>query len=54
MSTVNTILKRSVQIGDQPEMDHIVLVFDQVIYAKNPANPLEERWLYKAFSDQTR
>ncbi|XP_049332864.1 uncharacterized protein LOC111197609 isoform X2 [Astyanax mexicanus] len=34
MSTVNTILKRSVQIADQLELDHIVLVFDQAIYAK--------------------
>lgn len=34
MSTVNTILKRSVQIADQPELKHIVLVFDQAIYAK--------------------
>ena len=34
MSTVNTILKRSVQMADQLELDHIVLVFDQAIYAK--------------------
>lgn len=34
MSTVNTILKRSVQIADQLELEHIVLVFDQAIYAK--------------------
>jgi hypothetical protein len=34
MSTVNTILKRSVQIADRHELDHIVLVFDQAIYAK--------------------
>ncbi|KAL1251048.1 hypothetical protein QQF64_018844 [Cirrhinus molitorella] len=34
MSTVNTILERSVQIADQLELDHIVLVFDQAIYAK--------------------
>ena len=34
MSTVNTILKRSVQIAEQLELDHIVLVFDQAIYAK--------------------
>lgn len=34
MSTVNTILKRSVQIADQLELDHIVLVSDQAIYAK--------------------
>ena len=34
MSTVNSILKRSVQIADQLELDHIVLVFDQAIYAK--------------------
>ncbi|XP_056105946.1 uncharacterized protein LOC130084505 [Rhinichthys klamathensis goyatoka] len=34
MSTVNTILKRSVQIANQLELDHIVLVFDQAIYAK--------------------
>ncbi|KAK1885936.1 G polyprotein [Dissostichus eleginoides] len=34
MSKVNTILKRSVQIADQLELDHIVLVFDQAIYAK--------------------
>lgn len=34
MSTVNTILKRSVQIYNQLELDHIVLVFDKAIYAK--------------------
>lgn len=34
MSTENTILKRSVQIAVQLELDHIVLVFDQAIYAK--------------------
>lgn len=34
MSTVNTILKRSVQIYNQLELDHIVLVFEKAIYAK--------------------
>ncbi|KAL2095590.1 hypothetical protein ACEWY4_007738 [Coilia grayii] len=34
MSTVNTILKRSVEIAEQLELDHIVLVFDQAIHAK--------------------
>ena len=34
MSTVNTILKRSVQIADRHELDHIVLVFDQAIHGK--------------------
>ena len=34
MSTVNTILKRSVQIADQLELDHTVLVFDLAMYAK--------------------
>lgn len=34
MSTVNTILKRSVAVADQLELDQVVLVFDQAIYAK--------------------
>ncbi|XP_061913285.1 uncharacterized protein LOC133656293 isoform X2 [Entelurus aequoreus] len=34
MSTVNTILKRSVEIADQLALDHVVVVFDQAIYAK--------------------
>ena len=34
MSTVNIILNRSLALADQLELEHIVLVFDQAIYAK--------------------
>lgn len=34
MSTVKTILTRRVQIADQLELEHVVLVFDQAIYAE--------------------
>lgn len=49
MSTVNTILKRNVQIADQLELDHIVLVFDQAIYAKAQ----QIRWKDNDFTQRT-
>ena len=35
MSTVNTILKRSVELADQLELDHVVLVFTKLYMPKS-------------------
>lgn len=46
MSTVNTILLRSVDIADSLELDSIAVVFDQAIYAKAQ----QIRWQNACFS----
>jgi len=45
LDTVNAILERSVAIADELELNHVVVVFDQAIYAKAQ----EIRWTNELF-----
>ena len=47
MSTVVTILQKSIQISDKLELEAIVIVMDQAIYSKAQLI----RWKYKLMSD---
>jgi hypothetical protein len=48
MATVYTIIKRSLEIADRLSLGHIVLVFDQAIYAKAQ----EIRWQNEIFNQR--
>ncbi|KAJ8030514.1 hypothetical protein HOLleu_26961 [Holothuria leucospilota] len=49
MTTINTILQRSISIADKLHLEHIVLVFDQAIYAKIQ----EIRWAREGLMQRT-
>ncbi|XP_033106462.1 uncharacterized protein LOC117108533 [Anneissia japonica] len=49
MNTVKTILEKSLAMADRLEVDHVVLVFDQAIYAKIQ----EIRWNNEEYKQRT-